>query len=67
MVLERRRQSKFKVGDRVISVAGFKGTVTRLGRDELVLFVRWDDYTGQELTRVSTLWKLIDEERANKE
>ncbi len=59
---EEKKQVKFKVGDRVISVDGLKGTVTRLGRDERTAQVKWDGGM-QQLTDVSTLKKEVAHEK----
>jgi len=61
-MVEEKKQPKFKVGDRVIGVAGLRGTVTRLGQGEHVVFILWDYGNSQELTWVSGLTKLNKDE-----
>jgi len=56
-MVRERRQVKFKVGTRVTNTDGRKGVVVRLGGDELVVYVKWDDMNWPELTEVSTLKK----------
>ena len=56
-MFEERRQVKFKVGTRVTDTDGRKGVVVRLGGDELVVQVKWEDSSWPELTEVSTLKK----------
>lgn len=51
------KQVKFKVGTRVTNTDGRKGVVVRLGGDELVVYVKWEDSSWPELAEVSTLKK----------
>lgn len=55
-MVEEGKEQKFKVGDRVANLSGdMKGIVTRLGRDEDAVQVKWDG--GQQLMLVSDLKK----------
>lgn len=56
-MVEKAKEQKFKVGDRVTTLSGDeKGTVTRLGKDEDAVQVRWDG-GQQQLMLVSDLKK----------
>ena len=59
-MVEEGKEQKFKVGDRVTNLSGdMKGTVTRLGRDEDAVQVKWDG-GQQQLILVSDLKKEED-------
>jgi uncharacterized protein YodC (DUF2158 family) len=56
-MVEKAKEQKFKVGDRVATLSGDeKGIVTRLGRDEDAVQVKWDG-GQQQLMLVSDLKK----------
>ncbi len=49
---EKDRQIELKVGDRVIELnSSDKGTITRLGADKDIVFVRWDSSKEQLLEK----------------
>ena len=55
---EKDRQIELKVGDRVIELnSSDKGTITRLGADKDIVFIKWDNSKEQAMVEVRNLTK----------